>query len=108
MPPRADTFLSQDGHDPCPDLTAPAGIPVIELHRRLDVIAEIYAWYCRDLARVIWAKQSDTVGMCQKLTLLDEQLDKLRLACEHAQAHARLLFDLSFNEGERRGVHRKG
>lgn len=85
--------------------SAPAGIPVLELQRRLDVVAEVYAWYCRDLARLVWAKQPDTIGMCQELQALEARLDKLIIAAEHAREHARLLFDLSFNEGTRRGLH---
>jgi len=131
VPPESDTVLSGDAHHPCPDThlsagatgnpvtrsagatpkearplpTAPANLPVLELHRRLKVVHDYYTGLIDFYPDALWAPQPDTVRMCQILMALHEQLDGIRIACELAQSHVSLLFDLSFDEGTRRGLH---
>ena len=81
---------------------APGNLPVVKLHEQLDLIAEIYAWYARDLPRAFWARQPDPIAACHTLTALDGALEGLIEACQDARRHVSLLFDLSSLEMDRR------
>lgn len=85
-----------------PHPSAPAGIPVLELQRRLGVVHDYYAGLVEFYVTMAYAPQADPIGMCQITANLADQLDGLRIACEQAQAHCLLLFDLSLDERRRR------
>jgi hypothetical protein len=124
MPPESDTVLSGDAHSPCagsdspvtrqagatpkearPLPTAPASLPVLELHRRLHRIHDFYTGLVDFYPGLAWQPQPDPVRMCQILLALDGQLENLADAIRDARSHVSLLFDLSFDEGTKRGLH---
>lgn len=125
MPPEPLIFLSGDAHRPCrdtdsgatagvpsvpcegsagagPHASAPAGLPTIELHRRLVRVHDWYTGLVGFYPDLIWGRQPDPIRACQILMELRDQLQGLHEAIADAHRHVELLFDLSLNESERR------
>lgn len=76
----------------------------MELRRRLGVLHRYYAGLMESYPDLLWAKQPDTIRFCQIMGGFADVLMEIRIAAEEAERHCKLLFDLSHNEGERRGV----